>query len=81
MQAQLTLAELGRTYTQWSAEEARFNAILDRKMEIAHAEQRGERKGVKQNTLKLARKMKAMGYTENDIAEITELSLEQIAQL
>lgn len=73
MQAQLTLAELGRTYTQWSAEEARFNAILDRKMEITHAKE--------QNTLKLARKMKAMGYTENDIAEITELSLDKIAQL
>ncbi|WP_152439881.1 hypothetical protein [Arcticibacter svalbardensis] len=41
----------------------------------------GEKKGKKENKIDTARKMKAKGYSFAEIAEITDLSIEEIENL
>jgi predicted transposase/invertase (TIGR01784 family) len=58
---------------------------MDRVSAIGHAKREGEsvgiKKGEKQKTIEIAKKMKAKGKSINEIMEITELSKEEIEKL
>jgi predicted transposase/invertase (TIGR01784 family) len=59
--------------------------MLDTQSNLSYARQEGEARGMKkgraEGTLEIARKMKAIGRPESEIAEITGLSPETIKQM
>lgn len=78
MQAQNTLVNLNQSYSQWTAEEARFNAELDRRMYAKYYREEGARKKAKET----ARNLLSLGIaTQEQIAQATGLSLAEVRKL
>lgn len=74
MQAQCTLVNLNQSYSQWTAEEARFNAELDRRMYANYYRHEAN--------VETAKNLLALGVcTLEQIAQATGLSLEQVQQI
>ena len=81
--AAYTPAEM-RAYDEfWDAISTRKTIIADYefKLEEAKAEAEEAKAKLQQDKIDTARKMKAKGYAPEDIAEITSLTIEQIAVL
>lgn len=77
MQAQNTLVNLNQSYSQWTAEEARFNAELDKRMYAKYYRE----EGAHNKAIETALTAYKMGMSTNDISKLTGLSLDELQQL
>jgi predicted transposase/invertase (TIGR01784 family) len=83
----VTIREMSADEAERMRAEAREKQEMDRLSQLDYAfeqgekqgEARGEKRGEKNIAIKVARQMKAKGYTADEIAELTGLTVGEIA--
>jgi len=73
-----TRQQLGWSQDDLEAYEYRGMRIQDERGAITHAREEGHKEGEKHKAIKMACKMKAKGYNAAEIADLTDLTVEEI---
>lgn len=81
MDAQVTLMKLSAEESEWYRQTASFIAECDRLSMIGDATRKGLRAGIEKSRSEIALKMISKGMAEDEISEITGLSIDEIKKL